>query len=206
MRQVARVVERGVARVARERDRQLAPGVHVAEEHVGHGVAALRSRLPRLENRRHVLGRPADRSAVGRRSAPGRPACRGRRSPAAAPPGGPEGRARSARPPRRSCRRLAHHGDHEVGAARRFERLLEGGLGLLLRLCRRFLRAGNEILEERRHVAPDLRSGRIRDPRAREPSPMPSSTVTAAGTCPNTIQEPSCRPSSRQAARSRPRS
>ena len=52
---------RHLADRARERDRQLASGVHVAEQHVGDRVPGLGTWKPRLEDRRHVLGDPADR-------------------------------------------------------------------------------------------------------------------------------------------------
>src|SRR3954453_9414629 len=55
------VVDRHLADAARERDRQLAAGVDVAEHHVGDRVASLHAGEPRLEDRRGVIPEPAQR-------------------------------------------------------------------------------------------------------------------------------------------------
>jgi hypothetical protein len=49
--------------LARERDGQLAAGVDVAEEDVGHGVAAFAAGLPGFEDGGNVL-RPVTRAAA----------------------------------------------------------------------------------------------------------------------------------------------
>ena len=55
------VVDRHLADAARERDRQLAAGVDLAEHHVGDRVAGLDAGEPRLEDRRRVVDHAAER-------------------------------------------------------------------------------------------------------------------------------------------------
>src|SRR3989442_14731878 len=60
------VIDRHLAHNPRERYRQLAAGIHIAEQDVGNRVACFSAAHPRLENRRNVVGDPPNgwRSSV----------------------------------------------------------------------------------------------------------------------------------------------
>ena len=112
-----RVDHRHLPDRARPGERQLAAGRDVAEEQPGDGGAALGAGVPDVEDRGHVLGRPAqvDRSAVHAPAA--RPACRSRRRPAPARAGRPGSSSdeREACSPTWFCHSPDHH-DGDVGS------------------------------------------------------------------------------------------
>ena len=57
--EVVVVVERLFAGGVRPADGKFSAGVHIAEEHIGHGVAAFGTGIPRFKNGRDMLRGPA---------------------------------------------------------------------------------------------------------------------------------------------------
>ena len=70
------VIERLLPGGAGPAYRKFAAGVHIAEEHIGHGVAALGAGIPGFKNCRNMLRRPSEYRAGARFPARAQPACR----------------------------------------------------------------------------------------------------------------------------------